>query len=120
MARSRILQIGLVILHALGLAAAVSNTLPIVMQLALVSLVLLHFAWHWQHLAQYQAIALIYNDFTGWAISKEGESIPIQILPATLLTPFLIIVHYQTLSPKSVNSHLGCFKDALPQAPSNN
>jgi hypothetical protein len=115
--RSRLLLMGLVILHVLALIAGMGNTLPVSVRLFLSVFILGHFVLCWQrYWVKADADGLMYSDAAGWARMIGDVPMPIQILPSTILTPFLIIVHYQGLSSNVPNATWVCFMDALPQS----
>ncbi|NOT85032.1 MAG: hypothetical protein HOP02_09735 [Methylococcaceae bacterium] len=114
---SRTLLICLSVLHLLALAAALSNTLPSSVRILLSLLIMAHFGMQWRRYRHpINPITLMYNDSLGWSRLMKGITVQIQILPFSIITPFLIIVYYQQ-TPASVSIATAvCFKDALAQA----
>lgn len=68
--------------------------------------------WHLHCLKARPAIQLYYQERSGWFVDHANELIPIQIAPSTVLTSWVILLHYQ-IFPHSKRHSLPCFKDAL-------
>lgn len=114
---SKTLFILLGVLHALALFATFANTLPISVKLALSAVIGMHLWLQWRHYRlQTRPTVLMYADAMGWYQIINGTTVLLQIMPSSLITPFLIIVYYKKRSGKSSTSSLICFKDALSQS----
>lgn len=114
---SRILLIGLSVLHVLAMIAALCNTLHVAIQTALSVFIALHFVWYWRRYdPRIDLGQLTYSETTGWTRGIGGRFQAIEILPSSILTTFLIIVHFRRLDFHDSPSTLVCFKDALTPA----
>lgn len=110
---SRILNGLLIALHALTLVAAVMNTLPVIFKITLIIFIMLHFVWHWKkQVTQAVTTQFTYSETTGWGRIVNDEFLAIRILPSTILTPWLIVIHYYELPATALKTQI-CFKDAL-------
>jgi hypothetical protein len=114
---SRIALSLLSMLHALALYAAWANTLPVSVKVAVSLLIMLHFSVQWRHYGVHSHSTMLgYSDTLGWYRIINDATVPIQIMPSSIITPFLIIVHYQQRPEHSSMSTIVCFKDALTQS----
>lgn len=110
---SRTLKILLISLHGLSLIAAVMNTLPIMVKISLILFILLHFVWYWKkYVTQAVTTQFSYSDTAGWERITNQVPIAITILPSSLLTSWLIIIHYHQPPSTTLKTQI-CFKDAL-------
>jgi Membrane-bound toxin component of toxin-antitoxin system len=95
-ATSRFFTVTIIIVHALAIIASVVNALPLTLKLALniavcFSLIIM--------LRQYyftaQNFRLRYSAGKGWQFAREKNFYPIEILPTTVITCFVTILHFK-------------------------
>lgn len=110
---SRTLNSLLIALHALTLVAAVMNTLPVTVKITLIIFIMLHFVWYWKkQVTQAVTTQFTYSETTGWERIVNDKPLAIHILPSTILTSWLIVIHYYELPATALKTQI-CFKDAL-------
>lgn len=89
-------------LHLLAITAVMTNTLPIWVQVGFSIALLGHLYWT---LTSFNtaAIKIKHRDIAGWEVAVEDEFTSVQILPSTVITTLLVIVHFKILNSKDKN-----------------
>ena len=77
-------------LHVWALLACVFNDLPVVIQLLLVCIVVLHFFY----VKAFKETLLLHTD-AGWQIVEARQLINIVILPSTVISSFAVFLHFK-------------------------
>jgi len=90
---SRRLKQVLAVMHLLALASSIANALPIIVKLALVIGIGLHFYLALTRLKSEQ-YAIRHSEASGWEIASGNDFKPIQIRNSTVLTLFAIFLHF--------------------------
>lgn len=90
---SRRLKQVLAVMHLLALASSIANALPIIVKLALVIGIGLHFYLALTRLKSEQ-YAIKHSEASGWEIASGNDFKPIQILNSTVITLFAIFLHF--------------------------
>ena len=86
--------IGLLIaMHLLALAASVSNALPIVVKLALLTVICLHL-WFIIKRFQCEVRKIRHTEALGWELSNGNDFEAIEILNSTVISIFAIFLHF--------------------------
>lgn len=100
----------LYVTHSLAIVAVLVSNLSIVLQA--IGILLIVAALQWQRVKKTAPVQLSYHSVSGWTIVTELQLETIQIMPSTLITSGLIIVHYRVMSNTSLQA-LVCFRDSL-------
>jgi len=90
---SRRLKQVLAVMHLLALASSIANALPIIVKLALVIGIGLHFYLALTRLKSEQ-YAIKHSEASGWEIASGNGFKPVQILNSTVITLFAIFLHF--------------------------
>jgi hypothetical protein len=90
---SRRLKQLLAVMHLLALASSIANALPIIVKLALVIGIGLHFYFALTRLKSEQ-YAIRHSEASGWEIASGNDFKPAQILNSTVITLFAIFLHF--------------------------
>ena len=110
--RSGLLTYFIVCTHLLALTACLFNALPVWIKTALSLLVCLHMMWV---LRKYVIVApryvVKYKESTGWELAGENAFMPIQILHSTVISTFIIILHFNGQEDRKQSILIPC--DAL-------
>ncbi|MGZ5018282.1 MAG: protein YgfX [Methylobacter sp.] len=96
---SRRLKQVLAVMHLLALASSIANALPIIVKLALVIGLGLHFYFALTRLKSEQ-YAIRHSEASGWEIASDNDFKPIQILNSTVITLFAIFLHFDNNAHK--------------------
>ncbi|HEY8218914.1 MAG TPA: protein YgfX [Methylobacter sp.] len=83
----------LIIMHLLALASSIANALPVIVKLALVIGIALHFYFILTRLKSEQ-YAIRHSEASGWEIASGKDFKPVQILNSTVITLFAIFLHF--------------------------
>jgi hypothetical protein len=98
------------IFHVLALIACMANTLPLVFKMALMAGIAVHYGFiHKRVLNQCHTIR--HTDVFGWQIGVDGQFEAMQVLDTTVLTRFVIFLHYKYQNTVRCNIAIPC--DAL-------
>jgi toxin CptA len=105
--------------HILAVAASISNALPIAIQGALLAACAVHCYFNLNRLKN-ASVKIKHSDVSGWEISDTDEEFQaVQILTTTVITSFLVLIHYQVQSALGVTTKrmrtLLVINDALDQ-----
>lgn len=92
---SRRLKRFLVVIHVLALGSSIANALPIIVKMALVIGICMHFRFMNQRLKNEQ-YTIKHTEALGWEISSgSGNDFkPIQIMSSTVISVFVIFLHF--------------------------
>jgi hypothetical protein len=90
---SRRLKQLLAVMHLLALAASIANALPVIVKVALVIGIGLHFFLALTRLKS-EHYAIRHSETSGWEIASENDFKPVQILNSTVITLFAIFLHF--------------------------
>jgi xanthine/uracil/vitamin C permease (AzgA family) len=90
---SRRLKQMLTVMHLLALASSIANALPVIVKLALVMGIGLHFYLALTRLKSEQ-YAIRHSETSGWEIASGNDFKPVQILNSTVITLFAIFLHF--------------------------
>jgi xanthine/uracil/vitamin C permease (AzgA family) len=90
---SRRLKRLLAVMHLLALASSIANALPVIVKLALVIGIGLHFYLALTRLKSEQ-YAIRHSETSGWEIASGNDFKPVQILNSTVITLFAIFLHF--------------------------
>jgi toxin CptA len=82
-----------VILHVLALGSSIANALPIIVKLTLLTGICMHFRFMNQRLKNEQCI-IKHTETLGWEISNGDDFKPVQIMGSTVITVFVIFLHF--------------------------
>lgn len=102
----------LITLHVLAIAASISNALPGLIKATLCLTISLHFYWQLNRLKN-QYYTLKYSEAFGWELSEGSDFIAIDILGSTVMTTFVVFLHYKKASGRK--RVLIIFHDALEE-----
>jgi len=108
---SKRLKQAVIATHLLAATASVSNALPIAIKIALLAACAGHLYFSINRLKN-TSLAIKHSDAFGWEVStNEEEFASVQILNSTVITTFIVIIHYQTqtmlgLTPKRIQTLL--------------
>ena len=111
---SKYLAIWIAGLHFLALFAMIISQLPDLLKIILILLIWVHFILEKRRYAkQKQPQILIYSEGLGWKLLMDQVAETIEIQPSTVITSFLIIIHYKIIFSENKIRSIVCFKDAL-------
>jgi hypothetical protein len=111
---SKYLAIFIASLHFLALLAILTLQVSVILQLILGGLVWVHFSVQkHQFTQQKQPRKLIYFEDSGWKLITRQATDVIEIQPSTVITTFLIVIHYRIVLGENTLHSIVCFKDAL-------
>ncbi len=97
-------------MHIIALLAAVLNALAIFYKLAIICSICLSFYYYFKTLNQ--CFFIRHSSVSGWEIANsENLFHPVQIMPSSVITTCLIVLHYK-MQNRKMQSALIC-KDAL-------
>ncbi len=82
-----------IFIHLLALIASIGNALPLTVKLVIFSGVALNLYWT-QHRKQPPLSSIHYSHELGWQINRLGDAQHVQILPSTVITTFIIFLHF--------------------------
>jgi toxin CptA len=82
-----------VILYVLALGSSIANALPIIVKLTLLAGICMHFRFMNQRLKNEQYI-IKHTETSGWEISSGNDFKQIQIMNSTVITVFVIFLHF--------------------------
>jgi len=98
---SRFLINWLFALHAIAILATFTNSLSIVYKIILLIGILVSLIVQLKREDNFKGLILRYSEVTGWEItSLENQFSSIQILPSTVITHYLIVLHYKIQNQK--------------------
>ncbi len=100
----------LIIVHTLALAACMANALAPVFKIGLAAVVGVHFGFTHKRLKNEYWI-IRHTDVNGWETLIDGQFEAIQILDSTVITTFVIFLHFKYRS--KVKCHIAVLSDAL-------
>lgn len=83
----------LVVMHVLALGSSIANALPFIVKLALLIAICMHFGFINKHLKNEQC-KIKHTEALGWEISYGNDLKPIQILNSTVVSVFVILLHF--------------------------
>lgn len=102
------------ILHLLALSAVLLASLTVwIKTLLILCLAISGFIYSQRTAGHKNKVAVRYSDVSGWQIDVGNGFEAIQIRPSTVITPWLIVLHYNVVSRKF---YLPIFCDALNTA----
>ncbi len=99
------------VMHALTLFACWLNSIALVFKIVL-GLLVLFSGWLALMRQQRQEIYLRYNSELNWWLRSDNEYLPIRIESTTVLSRFLIILHW--VQDDNRRGRFAIFRDALP------
>jgi hypothetical protein len=113
------LKQAVIVSHILAITASISNALPIAIQGALLAACAMHCYFNLKGL-QNVSVKIKHSDVSGWEIADIGEDFQsVQILTTTVISSFLVLIHYQVQSTLGVTTKrmrtLLVINDALDQ-----
>lgn len=93
----------IVIIHVLAVVACIHNSLPLSDKLMLAILVSVNLYFNIaKYNTQFKAFSISYDDALGWQITDINQNFTaIQILPTSVITANLIVLHFQDYKQKS-------------------
>jgi len=101
----------LVVLHVLSIPPVFLSSLTLINKIILCSAVFISLLVNLNREHHFKSQLIRYSSFAGWEIAYNSSFYPIEVLPSTVITPFLLVLHYkQQKKPKK--AILIC-KDAL-------
>lgn len=101
-----------IVIHALALAAGMANALPAAIKISLFAVICLHLRYTLGRLNA-QKYTIKYTDELGWEISEENGFCPIDILRSTVVTTYVLFLHFK---PKpDTKKTLLILKDSLAE-----
>lgn len=103
----------LIMVHVFALTACMANALPIFAKVGLVVGVIIHFLIINKRLKN-QCWTIRHSDAFGWQVFIDGQFETIQILYSTVITTFVILLHFQYKN--GTRCHLAVLNDALTTA----
>lgn len=81
-------------MHLLAIVASVLNALALGYKITLVIFILISLFFYLRKEVKFKDTSIRYNSLSGWKIAQENSVyIPTQILPSTVITPYLIVLH---------------------------
>ncbi len=100
------------IVHILAIFSCLLAVVPIVMKIVLPVGILLHLMFSLQQKEKLTGLKLQYSPSQAWEVAMVGANLsPIHILPSTVITPLVIILHYKKQSGKKQSMLI--FTDAV-------
>jgi hypothetical protein len=104
----------LVAIHALAIFASVLNALALGYKIILIIFILTSLLVYLWKEAKFKGVSIRYSSLSGWEMAqKNSVYVPIQILPSTVITPYLIVLHLKTEGNKSPALLILICRDAL-------
>ncbi|NOQ36019.1 MAG: hypothetical protein GQ569_08995 [Methylococcaceae bacterium] len=92
----------LIITHALAVIASINNGLPWLYQLAALLIVMVSALFYWRDYHHFQSYQIRHSEAFGWQLAQtENDYQTLQILPTTVLTAPLIVLHFRLQSRKT-------------------
>jgi hypothetical protein len=102
------------ILHLFAGVAIIQLEVPVLIQVLLGLLLVLHFSiYRRKYFVSVKTSILRYSETAGWQLENQATLETIEILPTTFISPWLIIIHYCYPSSNRIVYSIVCFKDAL-------
>jgi hypothetical protein len=84
----------LILIHALAFTASMTNDLGLIFKLGLITIICLQ-GWLAVKRLKNEQYTLKYTESLGWQLLKDHDLVSIEILDSTVLTPFVIFLHYR-------------------------
>jgi hypothetical protein len=92
---------GLFVLHAIAIIAALTNALTTSYKIILVIAILVSLIVYLKRENNVKGLTLRHAEVSGWEItSLENQFSSIQVLPSTVITQYLIVLHYKIQNQK--------------------
>lgn len=117
---SKRLRIAVLCGHGLALLAVIANALPLAIKVGLMVAVLVSAGWLVRRIGRQQA-KIHYDEGVGWQITLAGRCDNVDILPSTVMTNYVVFLHYKTATTAPFGSvgrihTLLVFNDAVAAA----
>ena len=99
--QSPLLNKGLIVLHIIAIFAVFLNALILTIKFFIIALVLLSLFYYLKQSLNFKGISIRHNSEFGWEIiDSENYFNPIEILSTTVLTHYLIVLHFKKQNNK--------------------
>lgn len=103
------LKQGIILIHLIAAVAGIYNALAVTIQISVFTAVAIHLYADIKRLKD-TSVKIKYSEMTDWEISEADEQFAsVQILTTTVITSFVMILHYRhesILSPKRIKTLL--------------
>lgn len=108
--KSPLLKNWLAVIHIIAIVVAFFNALTLTYRLIIIFSIVISFIFYLKRLKNVYWIR--YSSLSGWELSyAENVYFPIEILPSTVLTTYLIVLHFKQLNKQKQTILI--FKDSL-------